>query len=194
MSLAANNLGGHNTSLWRGTEGFTQPELVEDSSTWKREIKLRKTAEISQIFSWVTEVESPKMFETQDLGLFKADSVERTAGCQKDSFFGLIQPGRCNSAQTLLAERATTWPRCMLSGSAQPAVERRTMIPVTCCTFQGWFLIHFGGGGNKSGRNFGELPKMPLLNILRQLKDHHLILRCWFQCKTCGTTGGPSWG
>lgn len=110
---------------------------MEDSSTWKREIKLRKTAEISQIFSWVTEVESPKLFETQDLGLFKGDSIERTAGCQKDSFFGVIQPGRCNSAQTLLAKRATTWPRCMLSGSAQPAVERRTMIPDYALYFSG---------------------------------------------------------
>lgn len=91
MSLAANNLGGHTTTLQRGTEeftqGFTQPELVEDSSTWKREIKLRKTAKISQIFSWITEVESPKLFESQDSGLFKGDSIERTAGCQKDSFF-----------------------------------------------------------------------------------------------------------
>lgn len=168
---------------------------MEDSSTCKREIKLRKRAEISQIFSWVTEVENPNMFETQDLGLFKADSVERTAGCQKDSFFGVIQPGRCNSAQTLLGERATTWPRCMLSGSAQPAVERRTMIPVTCCTFQGWFLIHFGGGGNKSGHNFGELPQNATLEHFTTVKrpSSHL-LRCWFPCKTCGTTGGPSWG
>ena len=86
---------------------------MDSSIIWKRENKLRKTAEISQIFSWVTEIESPELFETQDLGLFKAESTERTAGCQQGSFFffffffffGVIQPGRCNSTQTLLAKR-----------------------------------------------------------------------------------------
>lgn len=50
-------------------------------------------------------------------------------------------------------------------------VERGTMITVICCTFQGCFLIHFGGGEDKSGCNFGEHPKMLHLNILWQLKD-----------------------
>lgn len=137
-------------------QGFIHPELVEDSSIWKRENKLRKTAEKSQIFSWITEVESPKLFETQDLGLFKADSIERTPGCQQGSFFGLIQPGRCNSASTLLANRATT-VHALRIGSA--SCGRKDDDPVTCCTFQGWFLIHFGGGGKRVDLISGSTPK-----------------------------------
>ncbi|XP_007615704.2 LOW QUALITY PROTEIN: proto-oncogene FRAT1 isoform X1, partial [Cricetulus griseus] len=54
LSLAANNQGGHRTSLYLGTKGFTQDStgLVEDSSLCKRDNKLRNTAEKSQIFSW----------------------------------------------------------------------------------------------------------------------------------------------
>lgn len=76
--------------------------------------------------------------------MFKADFIECTVGCQQDSFFGVIQPGRCNSEQTLRGTgNHVAHGAC---SQDQPAEERRTMITVTCCTFQGCFLIHFVGG------------------------------------------------
>lgn len=71
-------------------------------------------------------VESPKLLELklQELGLFKADFIECTAGCQQDSFFGVIQPGRCNSAQTLRAP-ATTWPMVHALRISQPKNDGR---------------------------------------------------------------------
>lgn len=100
--------------------------------------------------------------------MFKADFIECTAGCQQDSFFGVIQPGRCNSAQTLRGTgNHVAHGAC---SQDQPAEERRTMITVTCCTFQGCFLIHFGGG-DQSGHTIREHPKILHLNILWKLKD-----------------------
>ena len=128
---------------------------MDSSIIWKRENKLRKTAEISQIFSWVTEIESPELFETQDLGLFKAESTERTAGCQQGSFFFFFFFFWRDSTWSLQfhadspGQAGTTWPRCMLSGSAQPAMERRTMIPITCCTFSGLVPDPFSGRGKQ---------------------------------------------
>lgn len=102
--------------------------------------------------------------------MFKADFIECTAGCHQDSFFGIIQPGRCNCAQTLRGTgNHVGHDAC---SQDQPAEERRTMITVICCTFQGYFLIHFAGGrGDQSGLTIGEHPKILHLNILWQLKD-----------------------